>query len=279
MRAIVITVANLKGGVGKTTLVGNLVAYFDKELKKRVLAVDLDYQGSLSTMLRAEQLGPLQDRASKVNALLTAGDPIERLWSAIRPLGARLPRSDLSSAFYDLALFEDALLVEWLIQRCNDDVRYRLASVLHHPKVSERYDIVLLDVPPRMTTGTINALCASTHLLVPTIFAPLSAEPVENFLLTAKGLMNHLNPKLQFLGVVETMTPPSNQSVDVRAQGREVILQALQNMNPALSILDCDIPRRAALADGVGYLKNGQEGNDARQAFNGLGDEIMRRIS
>jgi chromosome partitioning protein len=63
------------------------------------------------------------------------------------------------------------------------------------------FNVVLIDVAPRMTTGTVDALCASTHVLVPTIFNPLSAEPVQNFVRMAKGLMDTLNPKLEFLGI------------------------------------------------------------------------------
>ena len=54
-RPVIIVVANNKGEVGKTTVTGNLLAYFDRELHKRVLVIDLDYQGSVSTMLRSEQ--------------------------------------------------------------------------------------------------------------------------------------------------------------------------------------------------------------------------------
>jgi hypothetical protein len=127
-RPIIITVANLKGGVGKTTLVGNLLAYFDQKLKKRVLAIDLDYQGSLSTMLATYQVGLGQTRKSHVDVLLSAGDPL-RFWGVQRQLGASLRHSYLCSAFYELARTEDALMIEWLIQKCEDDARYRLASV------------------------------------------------------------------------------------------------------------------------------------------------------
>ncbi len=134
-------------------------------------------------------------------------------------------------------MFEDRSLVEWLIQQSGDDVRYRLAQVLLDEAVREKYDIVLIDVPPRLTTGTINALCASTHVLIPTIFNPLAAEPVENFIRASKRLMDRLNPKLTFLGVVETMIPPSNQGADVRAEGRRMVAEALQRITPTIDIL------------------------------------------
>ncbi len=273
-----IVVANNKGGVGKTTVTGNLLAYFDRRLRKRVLVIDLDYQGSVSTMLRSEQGAAVQERRSYVNELLSRDSSLGSLWAATRPLGERLARSALAPAFYELAQFEDRLLVEWLLQLGGDDVRYRLARVLLHEAIHEKYDVILIDVPPRMTTGTINALCAATHVLIPAIFNPLAAEPVENFLRTSKALMNELNPRLEFLGVVETMSPRANEGQDVRADGRRVIAEALQRFNPVVPILDTHIPRRTSFAEGIGYLKDGKDGKDARAVFDALGAEIKGRI-
>jgi cellulose biosynthesis protein BcsQ len=277
-KPVIIVIANNKGGVGKTTVAGNLLAYFDRHLRKRVLVIDLDYQGSISTMLRSEQGEAVQERRSFVNELLSPGASLGSLWAATRPLGERLSRSALAPAFYELALFEDRLLVEWLLQQGGDDVRYRLASVLLMDAIKDKYDVILIDVPPRMTTGTINALCASTHVLIPAIFNPLAAEPVENFLKTSKALMNELNPKLEFLGVLETMSPRANEGQDVRAEGRRVISEALQRFNPAITILANYVPLWTLFAEGVGYLKDGRDGREARRVFNALGDEIRRRV-
>ena len=273
-KPIIITVANNKGGVCKTTITGNLLAYFDKQLNLKVLVIDLDYQGSLSTMLRAEQ-DTADARQSNVNALLNRGAGLGALYSATRRLGARLPRSELASAFYELALFEDSLMVEWLLQEGGDDVRYRLASVLLQDGIGDKFDVVLIDCPPRLTTGTINALCASTHVLVPTIFNPIAAEPVANFIRTTKRLMDHLNPKLEFLGVVETLTPRANEGRDARAAGRRVISEALETSFPGIHILKNDVPRRAALAKGgVAYL----DGGVAKKIFDALGSEIKEKV-
>jgi chromosome partitioning protein len=277
-KPVIITTANNKGGVGKTTVTGNLLAYFDQKLRKRVLAIDLDYQGSLTTMLRTEQVGEVQERRSFVNELLAPNASLGSLWAATRPLGEKLPRSSLVPSFYELALLEDRLLVEWLLQEGGDDVRYRLASVLLQDAIRGKYDVILIDVPPRMTTGTVNALCASTHVLTPPIFNPLSAEPVENFLKTAKALMSELNPNLTYIGVLETMSPRAGEAVDVRAEGRRTISEKLRNFSPPIPILDNDVPRRTALAEGVGYLKGGREGKEARTIFHALGAEITRRV-
>jgi cellulose biosynthesis protein BcsQ len=272
-RPVIITVANNKGGVSKTTITGNLLAYFDYKLRLRVLVIDLDYQGSLSTMLRAEQ-DRADQRKSNVNSLLARGAGLGTLYTATRRLGERLPRSELASAFYELAMFEDRLMVEWLLQEGGDDVRYRLASVLLEDGIQNRFDVILIDCPPRLTTGTINALCSSTHVLIPTIFNPIAAEPVANFISTSKALMDKLNPKLEFLGVVETLTPRANEGQDARAEGRQLI-ERLNSSFPDIHILKSDVPRRTALAaGGVAYLNGGEP----RRIFDTLGDEIKGKV-
>jgi AAA domain len=67
--------------------------------------------------------------------------------------------------------------------------------------VSDTFDIALIDTPPRLTAGTINALCSSTHLLIPTVFDKLSAEAVGTFVKGVHVLQTHLNPMIELLGV------------------------------------------------------------------------------
>jgi chromosome partitioning protein len=272
-KPIVLTVANNKGGVGKTTVVGNLLAYFDKK-GKSVLAIDMDYQGSLSTLLQGQQ-DAVQTGTSNVNALLERGANVSSLITAARGLGKNLTRSSFVSAFYDLALFEDRMMVEWLLQENDgEDVRYRLANVLLQPQVQHRYDVVLIDVPPRLSAGTINALCSSTHVLIPTIFNPIAAEPVANFLDATTRLLHGLNPTANFVGVVETMALPDNIGRQTTARGRGAIEAAL-GRHPGIPILQHSVPRGVAFAAGdIAYLAN----SSAKAIFDELGDEISQRI-
>ena len=271
---IILTVANNKGGVGKTTLVGNLLAYFEKKKGLRVLALDMDYQGSLTTMLQGQQDLVVTGK-SDINSLLTKGADLATLLSIVRGLGAKLSNSGHVSAFYDLALLEDQLMVDWLLQEDDgDDVRYRLANLLLQPQITQRFDLVLIDVPPRLTTGTMNALCSSTHILIPTIFNPIAAEPVPNFLDAASRLLHELNPAVKFAGIVETMSPPDTVGQPTRIRGRGMIEAALRR-HPGLSILENHVPRRVPIAEGgVAYLADAS----ARAIFDKVGDEISTRI-
>ena len=234
----------------------------------------MDYQGSLSTMLQG-QMEKIETGSSNVNTLLQQGASVASLFEAERSLGPNLARSTFVSAFYDLALFEDRMMVEWLLQENNgEDVRYRLASVLLRPEVQKKYNVVIIDVPPRLSAGTINALCTSTHILVPTIFNPIAAKPVANFLDATTRLMHGLNPTAKFVGVVETMALPSNIGQEPTEKGRGTIENALRRY-PGIPILEKKVPRGVAFAKGgIAYL----EDSDARAIFKELGDEISQRI-
>ncbi len=275
-RPAVITVINLKGGVGKTTVIAGLAGYFEKVLGMRVLLVDLDYQGSLSTMLFTAE--GLSARESRVNELLAVGANAASLGPATVRLPKILPLSEIVPAFYELALFEEYLMTDWLLQSNGDDVRYRLANVLLSRQVRETYQVILIDVPPRLTTGTINALCASTHFLVPAAFTLLAAEPVPNFLKTVADLRRRLNPSLQFLGVLETLAPRGNQGKDAREQARSTMQEGLHRLRPHFPngrILETVMPWRLAFANpGFAYA----DSKTARDIFNALGTEIDARL-
>jgi cellulose biosynthesis protein BcsQ len=269
---VILTVANLKGGVGKTTVVANLAGYFSRR-GKSVLLIDLDYQGSLTTLLRS--LTDQVDRESLVNQLLADGANLGVLFNnnALRELSPTLARSYLIPAFYELARLEDRLMCEWLLEQSPGDVRYRLARALLGER-TERFDVIIIDTPPRLTTGTINALCASTHLLIPTIFNPISVEPIENFLGLIKTLLiNDLNTRLKVVGILETLTPPQNQQVDNRNKARATIDAARQKWFSDVPILESNVPRRAPLADEGVSSKN-----EITAIFDNIGNEIIGKL-
>jgi cellulose biosynthesis protein BcsQ len=272
----IITIANLKGGVGKTTVAANLAACLDLRFGQRVLLIDLDYQGSLTTVMRS-YLGQV-NRRSLVNELISGCADFGTLFKVSAALAPALPKTRLVPAFYEFARYEDRVMIEWLLQETQDDVRYRLARVLLAEEIKSQFDIILIDAPPRLTTGTINALCASNYLIVPTIFNMLSAETVGNFLQTVKHLLLHdLNQQLNVLGVLETLAPRINEANDERAAARATIEEALQKLQlPSASIFDVNIPRRTAIAkDGLAYIRHPA----ARPIFDALASTVVEKIN
>jgi chromosome partitioning protein len=86
------------------------------------------------------------------------------------------------TAYYNLAQAENRVMVEWLLGDRQYDVRFRLAELLHSNGVREAFSLIIIDSPPRLTTGAIQALAAGPHLLVPIILDEPSSEAVVTFI-------------------------------------------------------------------------------------------------
>lgn len=198
----VIAVMNLKGGVGKTTITTNLAAHFSQSLKKRVLVVDLDYQGSATAAL-LRMMGYEDVPFQHAKRMFTPVSSRPSLPEFTMPIGDRLPRVDLVPCSYEFSALENRNMVSWLFQELDHDPRYCLPSLLYSDDFRDRYDVVVIDAPPRLSLGAINALTACRTLLVPTIPDLMSTEAVGNFMSQLNALAEILNPALQkvLLGV------------------------------------------------------------------------------
>ncbi|MGE0852647.1 MAG: AAA family ATPase [Hyphomicrobiaceae bacterium] len=272
----VITVANEKGGVGKTTTVANLAGFFDRKMKKRVLVIDLDHQGSSSTML-------LQAAGKKVESSLAEhliSGQFDGKWvqQVARDLSPALPRTRILTAVDIFADFEERLMQRWVLGIVEDDVRYNLAKVLLSPEIQANYDTVLIDVGPRLTLGAINALVASTHLVVPTVLDQLAAERVGYFLKNASTFRDLFNPNLKLAGVLGTMTYQqrlTDNELDTLASVKE----SLGIWGSGGHIFQQNIPRKQSLANSAGndvaYLRH----NDIARLFDRFGNELMERLA
>jgi cellulose biosynthesis protein BcsQ len=192
----IVLIANLKGGVGKTTLAANLAAYFEVKHSERVLGIDLDYQGSLSSMLLPEEANRNSREALCLKKLI-GGTAAE---NSVLAYSKQMRGSKLGSRILEcddpFANFETRLLIEWLTGDVVGDIRYNLARSLCSDEVQREFDRIIIDAPPRLTTGFINALCASTHLVVPFVLDLLSAERVGLFLNSVKQMRGQLFPHL-----------------------------------------------------------------------------------
>ena len=274
----VILVANLKGGVGKSTLVANLAAAF-KEAGKRVLVIDGDYQGSLSNMLLTAD--GYDKVAPEINTLLEPGSSIASFRNACYRFRGQLKGSIIVASTYALAAMENRLIIEYLLgdDRRYDDGRYRLANILLSEDVGDEFDVALIDAPPRLTAATVNAFCASTHLLVPTVYDKMSAEAVGTFLHGVRTLKGALNHQVDLLGVVGTLTQRQDALVPREQNARNMARdQVAQVWGANFHMFERHIPRKSTIAEVAGEDIAYYRDPVVRGWFDALGGEIAVRL-
>lgn len=127
----IIVVANLKGGVGKTTIASNLIAHYAIKKNERVLGIDLDFQGSLSANALSQEdrnqlLIEQSDGGLSKAARLIDDRDAQWLRDAPNPIH-NVPTGKLIPAYYSLAAMENRVMIEWLLGKRTRDIRYQLA--------------------------------------------------------------------------------------------------------------------------------------------------------
>jgi chromosome partitioning protein len=268
--------ANQKGGVGKTTLSANLAACFAAR-GERVLAIDLDYQGSLTSLMLAQARQRPDDFPSMVELLHQ--EKLPEFWqnTAIAQ-GSAHPNLDYVSCWYSFEKLERTMEYLWVLGEAAEDIRYRLARAVLSEHVQRNYQRVIVDAPPRMTSGFMNGFCTSTHLFVPTVIDNVSATAVGTFARQVKKL-KLINPVLRLAGIIGTMTTVdriTKDSVPAADAAQRAVRNAL-NTNDNYMIRNAVMRRTPKVSysteAGIAYLQEPQ----TRPMFEALADEIALR--
>ena len=164
-----LTVLNLKGGVGKTTLTANLAASLASgDSPLRVVLIDLDFQGTLGDATVDQELIRLQrQNESLVNVLLATESADRALIGRLTVPMNGVERGRVILAIDSLDAVEFQLQAKFFLNP-KDDPRFRFRTHLHQPEVFGNYDLVIFDCPPRVTTSVVNAMACSDYVLIPT---------------------------------------------------------------------------------------------------------------
>ncbi|MEC9291987.1 MAG: AAA family ATPase [Pseudomonadota bacterium] len=190
--AHVIAIVNQKGGVGKTTTAMNLSTAL-AACGKKVLLVDFDPQGNATTGFNLDKSSNKQNSYSLIMQKAAVEDTI---------LSTSVPNLSLIPSTIHLSGAEVELVPVMARE-------YRLRDALK--SVHDQYDYIFIDCPPSLGLLTLNALSASTEVMVPLQCEFFAMEGVSQLLQTVKLVKRNLNPNIEVGGVLLTMFDVRNK--------------------------------------------------------------------
>src|SRR3954468_1061727 len=230
----IISLANQKGGVGKTTTAVNLGTAL-AAIGERVLIVDLDPQGNASTGLGIDRRSR---NVSTYDVLIGEAS----LRDAVVPTA--VPRLHIAPSTMDLSGLELEL-------RSTKDRAFRLrdaiAALNTNATAESDYTYVLIDCPPSLNLLTVNAMAASDAILVPLQCEFFALEGLSQLLQTVEQVRSTLNPNLSIHGVVLTMFDSRNNLAN------QVVADVRQFMGA--KVYNTMIPRNVRISEAPSYGK------------------------
>ena len=260
MPARIITVANQKGGVGKTTTTVSLGAELADRF--RVLLIDLDPQANATSSLGLTD--PARER-STYDVLL-----------GNTPLAEIVIKTDVANL--DLAP-ADRILAGAQIELVDLPNRERRLANALAPLLGadadgpDGYDLVLIDTPPSLGLLTLNALAASDYVLIPVQSEYLALEGLGQIVETLELVRGSLNPRLGLIGILLTMLDArTNLGVQVGAEVRRHF--------PAATF-QTEIPRSVRLGEAPSFgrpIKLYEPSSRGARAYAELTDELLKRL-
>jgi cellulose biosynthesis protein BcsQ len=275
----IISLLNLKGGVGKTTITAHLAAAFSAK-GYRVLAIDLDLQGSLSGMfIPASHIKQKYDEKQLLQHFLNNATHKRRvnLLDYIQSIFED-SRSGLVATSDKLAYAEMNLTMSWLLKLARKDTRFLLRRALHQKRVLSKYDIVLMDCPPLINTCCVNALAASDYVLIPTMPSKKSTERVPLLLDSIKRFKLHVNPNLEIAGVVLNRTHGAELTAGEADLWDQVLVQAKDRMGVPVHGFHTIIRQNKEVRQLESESTHLQPGTELFNTFRKLAEELEERL-
>ena len=252
----IITVANQKGGVGKTTTTINLATAL-AAIGERVLIVDLDPQGNASTGLGIDR----RDRSVSSYDVLTGA---LGLYEAAMPTA--VPGLSVVPSTLDL------LGIEMEIANAPDRAHRLRNAVLAASSRSASFSYLLIDCPPSLNLLTLNSMAAADSVLVPLQCEFFALEGLSQLLETVERVRKSINPGLTIQGIVLTMFDGRNNLAN------QVVDDVRAHMGD--KVYDTVIPRNVRVSEAPSYGKPAILYDlkcAGSQAYLQLASEVIRR--
>ena len=256
MPTTVFTIANQKGGVGKTTTAVNLAAAL-AEQKVHTLLIDLDPQANATSAIGVEK----QEGRSLYGPLRGEGNAFEMIMpTSIDHLALIPSEEDLAAAEIELASTENYLL--------------RLKAVLAPLRASQDYRAIIIDCPPALGMLSMNSLAAADYLLITLQCEYLALEGLGQILRNVDRLKAaHINDDLQLGGIVMTM-------FDLRTNLSRQVVDEVKKHLPD-KIFKSVIPRTVRLSEAPSFGKTifaYDRSSPGATAYKNLADEVIARF-
>ena len=247
-----VALANLKGGVGKTTTAVNLAAAFARS-GLTTLLIDLDPQASASYSLGVER----EQAEISAAEVLTGKAEVGEAAAETAVEGLHLLPASLRLAGAETSLIRKQE-PEKLLKRALAPVR--------------RYDMVVIDSPPGLSILTLNALAAADAFIVPVVPHRLDAAALGGFLELVEGLRDRIGRKTEMLGILLTM-------VDHRTMVTDDVVAAIRR-EYGQQVFRTEIPVNIRLAEAPSRglpIFNFESWSTGAAAYGRLGAEVLRR--
>ena len=284
--AVITSVINLKGGVGKTTMTLALAHYLAGEHNKRVLVIDLDPQTNATIAMVTEQRWRERDQAGQTLYQLFKDqldnthvfDITQAIMPRVSNLGGGVPGLDLLPSSIRLHRIQDKITKIADLDTYRSGPVFALREALR--PVIGYYDHILIDCPPNLGVVTLNGIAISRYFLIPvvpdilsTLGVPLVLDRMADFALRAQH-------EIFGLGIVVSRYRPSSKL------HKETVSNMRQDAIPGIHppifrtmiSEDVEVAEAADISEQVMSLKQKFGGSGPHKQFSGLADEYLRYV-